>query len=329
VAPPDSALGADAAAEGREPSPRPLVTIVTPCLNIAGYIGETLESVTSQDYQPIEYILMDGGSTDGTLEIIESYCQRYPDSIRLISRQDGGAADALQQALQLAAGEIFAYINADDTYFPGAISAAVASLRQHPEVAGVYGNARWVADNHRPLDTYPTEPFDPDKLTQNCFICQPACFLRTDILRSVGGFDTRLQVAFDYELWLRIAARHRLLRIDPLLANSRMHLENKTLRQRQQGFREAISALRLHCGYVPFGWLHSYVAFRLDGRDQFFQPLRPSFTKYLLAGLYGIGVNWRRPLRFLREWAGVMSLPAFVRRWNDTWMGRCLRLRFR
>lgn len=293
------------------------------------FIGETLQSVVSQDYERIEYILMDGGSTDGTVAIIEDYVRRYPGVVRLVSRTDNGAADALQRALQSASGEIFAYLNADDTYFPGAVSTAVNSLLSNTAVAGVYGNAFWVTGNHDPIDLYPTESFNADRLTENCFICQPACFLRTDVLRKVGGFNTNLQVAFDYELWLRIAKHHELLRIEPPLANSRMRRENKTLKQRNRGFREAISAIRKHRGYVPFRWVHSYVSYLLDGRDQFFEPLQPSFTKYLATGLYGTFVNWRRPVQFGREWLSVMSVPAFIRRWNDTWMARRLGMTIR
>jgi glycosyltransferase involved in cell wall biosynthesis len=302
----------------------PLVTIITPCLNMESFIASTIESVLSQDYPNIEYILVDGGSTDRTAEVICGYVAQHPDKMRLIVEPDGGVAEALEKGLAAAKGEIFAYINADDTYFPGAVRTAVHWLQSQPEVAGVYGNAYWIDGDGNRIGTYPTENFDRDSLSQSCYICQPSCFLRTALLRDLGGFNTEYQVAFDYELWLRLAQSHRLLKIDALLANSRMHRANKTLRQRTVGFEEASRALRRYQGYVPFRWAHSYASFLLDQRDQFFEPLRPSFTKFVFSLIVGTLLNWSSPVRFWKEWAGVMSRSAFVRRWNDTWVARRL-----
>ncbi|MBI2685135.1 MAG: glycosyltransferase [Acidobacteria bacterium] len=300
----------------------PLVTIITPCLNMESFIRKTIESVLSQDYPNIEYILVDGGSTDRTAEVICEFVAQYPDRMRLIVEPDGGVAEALEKGLAAAKGKVFAYINADDTYFPGAVRTAVHWLQENPDNAGVYGNAYWIDNDGKRIDSYPTEPFHKETLVKSCYICQPACFLRADVLRSVGGFDTEYQVAFDYELWLRLAQTHELLKIEALLANSRMHRSNKTLRQRTVGFEEACRALRKYYGYVPFRWAHSYASFLLDQRDQFFEPLRPSFTKFVFSLIVGTLLNWSSPFRFWKEWSGVMSLGAFVRRWNDTWVAR-------
>jgi glycosyltransferase involved in cell wall biosynthesis len=307
----------------------PLVTIITPCLNMESYIARTIESVLSQDYPNIEYILVDGGSTDRTAEVICDFVARNPNRMRLIVEPDGGVAEALEKGLAAAKGEIFAYINADDTYFPGALRTAVHWLESRPDLAGVYGNAYWIDDDGKRIDTYPTEPFSRGALGESCYICQPTCFLRTEVLRAVGGFNTDFQVAFDYELWLRLAQTHELLKVEALLANSRMHRANKTLRQRTVGFEEASRALRKYHGYVPFRWAHSYASFLLDQRDQFFEPLRPSFTKFVFSLIVGTLLNWSSPVRFWKEWAGVMSLRGFVRRWNDTWVARRLGIMIR
>ena len=302
----------------------PLVTVVTPCLNMAGFIVATIESVLSQDYPNIEYIVVDGGSTDGTVALAQTYVARYPDRVRLISEPDSGVADAIGKGLALARGSVFAYLNADDTYFPGALRTAVHWLESEPDVAGVYGNAYWIDHDGSRIGRYPTEPFSREALGNSCYICQPACFLRTAVLRSLGGFDRTYHVAFDYELWLRLAQRHRLLKVESLLANSRMHRANKTLRQKTLGFQEASRALRKYHGHVPFRWAHSYASFVLDQRDQFFEPLRPSFTKFIFSLIVGTLLNWPSPVRFWKEWAEVMSISAFVRRWNDTWVARRL-----
>src|SRR5215216_3590063 len=142
----------------------PLVTIVTPCLNSEPYIARTIESVLSQEYPSVEYILIDGGSTDRTAEIIRTYVAKNPDRMRLIAEPDGGVAEALGKGLAAANGEIFAYINADDTYFPGALRTAVDWLENHPEMAGVYGNAYWIDDVDKWIGEYPTEPFRKETL---------------------------------------------------------------------------------------------------------------------------------------------------------------------
>lgn len=302
----------------------PLVTVVTPCLNTESFISKTIESVLSQDYPNLEYILVDGGSTDRTAEVIREFIERNPARMRLIVEPDGGVAEALGKGLAMARGEVFAYLNADDTYFPGTLRTAVHWLQNNPHVAGVYGNAYWIDDKGQRIGNYPTESFHNETLLNSCYICQPTCFLRTAVLREVGGFNTEYQVAFDYELWLRIAQSHQLVKIDALLANSRMHRANKTLSQRSLGFEEARRALRKYCGYVPFRWAHSYAAFLLDQRDQFFEPLRPSFTKFVFSLIVGTLWNWSSPVRFWREWSRVMSLGAFIRRWNDTWVARRL-----
>src|SRR5579883_1234258 len=100
----------------------PLVSIVTPCLNAQSYIEETILSVLNQDYPDIEYLVMDGGSTDATLDILRRYATR----LRYFSRRDGGQADAVNQGFDLTHGEIFTFLNSDDTYLPGAVSRAVA-----------------------------------------------------------------------------------------------------------------------------------------------------------------------------------------------------------
>jgi glycosyltransferase involved in cell wall biosynthesis len=307
----------------------PAVTIVTPCLNAAQFLECTLARVLGQDYPNFEYLVIDGGSTDGTLGLLERYASAYPDKMRYSSGRDSGAAEAIARGFAMGRGEVFAYLNADDTYFPGAIRTAVMHLAYEPEVAGVYGNASWIDKDGSVLGTYPTKGFDAGLLGRECFICQPACFVRAAAIRAVGGFDIRLHSAFDYDLWLRLAQRYTLRRIDVLLASSRMHAENKTLSQRGTVFREAIGCVRRHQGYVPFQWIHGYSSFLLDKRDQFFEPLLPSFSKFLFSLVLGLSVNWRHPLRYVREWCEVMSPDAFVRRWNATWIARRMGIQIR
>ncbi len=276
----------------------PLVTIVTPSYNMARYLPETIASVLSQDYPRTEYIVMDGGSTDGSLEILRGHETR----LRYFSRKDKGPADAIHQGFAEGSGEILAWLNADDTYFPGAVRKAVDFLQAHPEIDVVYGEGYWIDENGNPITRYPTLPFDARVLERDCFICQPASFFRASVYRKCG-LDADLGLSFDYDLWIRMAKQGaRFASIPDYLANSRMHRGAKTLKEREGVFRVSMDLLQRHYGYVPFQWVFGYTAYRMDGRDQVMEPLEPTFRKYLASLPTGLRMNPHRRLRFLREW---------------------------
>ena len=143
----------------------PLVSIVTPCFNSVEFIERTIRSVLDQDYPRLEYIVMDGGSTDGTVAILE----QYRDRLTFVSARDGGAADAINRGFARASGSIFAWLNADDKYVAGAVSAAVSALASAPEAAAVYGEGLWTDSNDKPLSPYPTAmPYDALRFLGPC-----------------------------------------------------------------------------------------------------------------------------------------------------------------
>ncbi len=115
---------------------RPLVTIVTPSFNQAGFIEETIQSVIAQDYQPIEHLVIDGGSTDGTLELL----RKYQDHLSWVSEPDRGQTDAINKGFRRAHGAILCWLNADDVLMPGAISTVASYFESHPQVSFVYGD---------------------------------------------------------------------------------------------------------------------------------------------------------------------------------------------
>jgi len=279
----------------------PLVTVVTPSYNMQQFLPAAIESVLSQDHPAIEFIVIDGGSTDGTLDVLE----RYRDRLRYSSGRDNGPCDAIHKGLAAARGEILVWLNADDTFQPGAIRCAVEFLSAHPEVDVVYGDGWWIDEDGRPIRPYPSLPFDASVLARDCFICQPAAFLRARAYRACG-LDPQQRMSFDYDLWIRMAAKGlRFAYLREHLANTRMHRDALTLSARGQVFRASMDLLRRHYGYVPFSWIFGYAAFRIDGRDQFFEPLRPSLGKYLLSLPLGLWYNPARPFRFLLEWVSV------------------------
>jgi len=276
------------------------------------FLEETIQSVLAQDYPNIEYIVMDAGSTDETLGILEKYKGR----LDFHSGPDRGTADAINKGFARSHGSVFAYLNADDIYLPGAISNAMRVLASEPGTGVVYGDANWVDEQGRTLAPYPVRPYDAALLSQECFISQPAAFIRREAFELAGRMDSNLQYAYDYDLWIRVSRLYPMRKIDAVLATSRMHTHNKTVGQRRSVLRETLRLLRSHYGYVPFPPVHAYTSYLVDRRDQFFEPLQPSVFKYLLSLPVGLRYNPERPLRFMREWAAVMSLEGLARRWH-------------
>lgn len=236
----------------------PLVTVITPSYNQGRFIRATIESVLKQDYPRIEYLVFDGGSTDETVSIL----REYSDRLRWVSERDRGQAHAINKGWRQARGSILAYLNSDDVYLPGAVAHAVAALEAHPEAAAVYGEGYHVDEEGRVLERYPTEPFNPDRLQETCFICQPTVFLRRDAVERAGYLDESLRYCMDYDLWIRLARAGNILSHTPhYLASTRLHADAKTLGQRGQAHAEILRVTYRHFGRVApslvFGYAHA------------------------------------------------------------------------
>jgi glycosyltransferase involved in cell wall biosynthesis len=232
----------------------PDITIVTPSYNQGAFIEETILSVLSQEDVTIEYLVMDGGSTDGTLKILEKYAGR----LQYVSEKDKGQTDAINKGLQRSRGMVVAYLNSDDTYLPGAVAKAVRFLKAHPEFAMVYGEGYHVDVHGKIMERYYTEPFDFRRLAEICYICQPTVFLRREVLASVGCFNANLHYCMDYDYWIRVGKRYAVGYIPEYLAYSRIHSEGKTLSKRAVFHAEILRTIRHHYGKVPWRWVAAY-----------------------------------------------------------------------
>lgn len=232
---------------------RPLVSIVTPSFNQARFLRGTLESVAMQRYPRLEHIVVDGGSTDGSVEILKSFSASHP-HVRWLSEPDEGQADAINRGFRMANGQIIAWLNSDDLYCVDAVPIAVHSLEQNPELDMVYGDA-WLIDERgrirRPWDFI--EDFDAPRLRSvKDYICQPATFFRRRVFDDVGPLDTSLHWAMDWDYWIRIAERGQVRRIPGFLACARDYADTKTAGGGIPRLREAMTLMRRYNrGKVP------------------------------------------------------------------------------
>jgi glycosyltransferase involved in cell wall biosynthesis len=197
-----------------------LVSIVTPSFNQASFLEQTIRSVLDQDYPFLEYIVVDGASTDASVDIIKKYSDRLA---WWLSEKDKGQGDAINRGLARAKGEIIAWINSDDYYLPNAISSAVNVFEQYPHVMLVYGDMLAVDQNRETTNVLRYKQYSLEDLLCFQIIGQPAVFFRRDVYEKVGGLDASFHFMLDHHLWIRIAEQGEILHVPQLWAAARYH----------------------------------------------------------------------------------------------------------
>lgn len=229
----------------------PKISIVMPTRNQAKFIKASIDSVLSQDYPDVELIVVDGASTDGTVEILKS----YGDRISWRSEPDLGQSDAINKGMRQSLGDILAYLNSDDILLPGTLQKVAKHFHAHSECDMVYGTADYIDENGDVIGTYASADYSFERLMWDCCVCQPAAFWRRRIAERVGPFDVGIQTAMDYDYWLRIGAMGGAIQhIPDRLAQSRLHKDAKTLSRRGEIYREVFDVCRRHGGYVSLNY---------------------------------------------------------------------------
>jgi glycosyltransferase involved in cell wall biosynthesis len=212
-------------------------SIITPSYNQAVFIGQTIRSVLEQGMEDLEYIIVDGGSADGTIDILRSYEKH----LRWISEPDKGLADAVNKGIGMAAGDIIGWLNSDDLYLPGTLQTVSDFFNDHPECKWLCGRGRIIDSSGKERWKWITryknsrlKKFSIDKLLRENFISQPAVFFRKELFEKTGRLDLSLKYAMDYDLWLRFAktAPPGVINLD--LAKFRRHRSSKS----EKGFRD-------------------------------------------------------------------------------------------
>jgi glycosyltransferase involved in cell wall biosynthesis len=205
----------------------PLVSIVTPSYNQAHFLESTIRSVLDQDYPNIEYIIVDGGSSDGSVEIIRRYSDRLA---WWVSEKDQGQTDAINKGFARTKGKILAWLNSDDIYERNAVREAVTFFQRQPEVGLVYGDANFIDEDGRIIGRFPAAQTNYRRLRRGyVHIPQQSAFWRADLWHKVGPLDPAFFFAMDYDLWVRLAALAPMHYVPRLWANFRLHGEGKTI----------------------------------------------------------------------------------------------------
>jgi glycosyltransferase involved in cell wall biosynthesis len=270
------------------------VSIVTPSFNHGQFIERTLQSVASQADVEIEHVVYDGGSTDNTLEVLTNFSP----PVRWVSKKDKGQTDAVNQGIQATDGEIIGWLNSDDIYYPGAVVRIVEYFDRHPDVDVVYGMADHIDLDDKAFESYPTEPWNFERLKETCFICQPALFFRRRVVEQHGLLDESLNYCMDYEFWLRLGkAGVRFAYLEEKLAGSRLYADNKTLGARVKVHGEINDMFKKMFGQVPDRWLSNYAHALVESKTNRQESPRWFVIKLLLLT---VGSAWR--------WNGTISM---------------------
>lgn len=222
----------------------PLVSIIVPSYQQAAFLRDAIDSILAQDYRPVEVLVLDGGSTDGSREILDSYGER----IWFRSAPDGGQCQAINEGFRQSRGEIVAWLNSDDFYYPGVIGHAVAALQNNPRAALVYGEGNLVARDGSVMWRFPeTVPFDLWRLANHSdYILQPTVFFRREALFAGDLLDETLNWGLDWDLWIRLGKRFPFIYTDRVLAASRIHGDTKTATGGWRRLREIGRILNRH-----------------------------------------------------------------------------------
>ncbi len=241
----------------------PRITVVTPSYNQVQFLERTILSVLNQNYPNLEFIIIDGGSTDGSVEIIKKYEKHLA---YWVTEPDKGQTDAINKGWRMATGKIVAYLNSDDTYTPGAMKNIVLYLKQHPGIDAVYGICNLIDENDDVINVWDPAEFNLKSLIR-CGIStipQQTVFFKSYIPQKIGLLDTSLRHAMDYEYWIRMGQKFRFQKTPYILANFRIHKERKTSLETGTQWLESCRVRAKYSDESKLRWAIGYWSYKIS-----------------------------------------------------------------
>lgn len=259
----------------------PSIAIITPSYQQAQYLEETLQSVLEQNYPFLEYIVIDGGSTDGSKEIIE----KYADQLHYwVSEPDDGQSDAINKGFRRTEKAlVVGWLNSDDLLLPDALLKVVRTFQNNPDAVMVYGDVQSIDQNGKVINEMRYGDWQIEDLMQFNIIGQPAVFLRMQIVKALGGLDTSYHYLMDHHMWLRMAMEGDMIHLPEFLAQARFHEDAKNV---AQAANFGIEALRL------VGWMRGNMYLRrLMGEEGFGNKVESAAHRFNARYLLDAGKN--------------------------------------
>ncbi len=231
--------------------PKPLITIAVPSFNQGRFLNATLTSIFAQDL-PVEVFVMDGGSSDNSLDIIHQW---EPQLAGWRSHADSGQAAAINEGILSGTAPYVCWLNSDDFFYPDGLLKLLQCLQNSRQHQFAYGRCWTVSESGSRLSPYLTLPFFPRLLANFCFIAQPATLVTRTAWESVEGLNENMQMALDYDLWWRLYIAHgKPIYCREFVAATRMHTETKTANHADLHYRESIDVVNRYWGSIPFKW---------------------------------------------------------------------------
>lgn len=261
------------------------VSIITPTLNRVGYLKESVESVVQQGYADLEHIVVDGASTDGTVELLKSLSAQYGNRLRWISQPDRGISEAVNRGFQMASGEILGWIGSDDRLAPDAVARVVGYFSDHHSAQWLYGGYAEIDAGGSFRRFKLAQPYDHKRFVRSGYICGPSVFVRAALARQVGPIREDLKYAMDFDWCLRMAAITHPHCLDAVLSYFRWHPGCITMRMRSAQIDEG---QRLSLSYAANWWegVHIVSFYRLAKGWAWFEHLRWRLKHQGVTGLW-------------------------------------------
>lgn len=230
------------------------ITIITPSFNQADFLEATIKSVLNQNYPQLEYLIFDGGSTDGTLKILKKYSHK----LKWVSEPDRGQSHAINKGWKKATGEIIGYLNSDDLLQPDSLATIAKFFQKNPNAKWAYGGYRAIDEKSRHLKTYPTPKWNQEKFLCYDFIAQQSTFFRVEFAKKIGLFDEKQHLVMDYDYFLRAARLATPGQINKILSDFRLHQNAKSSQFVFRHLKETLQLVKKYSQPLSFLRLKQY-----------------------------------------------------------------------